>query len=352
MNQPIELYELENSHGMRVRVISYGATLIGVDVPDRTGKVENVTLHLDTPEAYLAGHPCLGSVVGRYANRIGRGRFTLDGEEYVLAVNNGPNHLHGGNRGFDKYFWDGEEFQGENSVGVELRMHSPDGDEGYPGNMDVSVRYELTNDNELWLVYRATTDRPTVVNLTNHAYWNLRGCENPSEEVRPVENVMDHELRIFADAYLVPDENVLPTGEIAPVAGTMMDFTRTRKIGSLLEGAADGSAPAGAGYDHCFVLWKTGEAYRPEFPELKLAAEAYEETSGRRMTLFTTTPGVQLYTGNHLGGQGGSGYLWGRWSGFCLETQAFPDSPNRPEFPSTVLRPGETYTQTTVFRFS
>ncbi|MDO4551848.1 MAG: aldose epimerase family protein [Planctomycetia bacterium] len=348
--QDVELYELVNDRGMRVRVMTYGATLIGVYVPDKEGKVQNVTLHLDTLEDYAAGHPFFGSVPGRYANRIRAGRFKLDGVEYHLAVNNGPNHLHGGIRGFDKYVWSAKTWYDSDSAAVEMSMRSPDGDEGYPGTLDVKVIYELTNKNELFMRYFAQTDKATVVNLTNHAYWNLHGCENPENELRPVENIMDHELQLCADNYLPTDADALVTGEILPVVGTIMDFTSPRKIGSMLEGITDGSAPEGAGYDHCYVVRKK-DAEEEGFPGLSCAARVYEEKSGRVMTVYTTYPGVQLYTANYVSGLKGSHYIWNRWSGFCLETQNFPDSPNQVEFPCTVLRPGEVYQHTSVFCF-
>ncbi len=350
-DQDVELYELVNDHGMKVRVMTYGATLTGVDVPDRDGNVENVTLHLDTLAGYLAGHPCFGSVPGRYANRIGGGKFTLDGEEYSLAVNNGPNHLHGGVRGFDKYVWKAAPFYAEKSVGVELQLRSPDGDEGYPGTLDVTVRYELTNENELWMNYIAKTDRPTVLNLTNHAYWNLRGSENHTAEPREAKTIWDHELRLYADKYLPADEHNMVTGQIAPVADTVMDFTEAKKMGAMLPGVTDGSAPMGAGYDHCFVVSENAPAYSPLFPALKRTADVYEAGTGRTMTVFTTMPGVQFYTANWNTNLVGSRLRWNRWTGFCLETQFFPDSPNRPDFPSTTLRPGETFGHTSVFRF-
>jgi aldose 1-epimerase len=327
----VDQYTLTNANGLRVKIITYGATLTTVEVPDRHGKSDVVTLYLDSLDDYLAGHPYFGSTVGRYANRIAKGRFTLDGAEYTLATNNGPNHLHGGIQGFDKAVWKAESAQGEDCVGVKVTHVSPDGDEGYPGTLTASVTYSLTNDNELKMEYTATTDKPTVVNLTNHAYWNLAGAGSG--------DVLGHLLRLNADCYLPVDEGLIPLGELAPVQGTPMDFTKPHTIGSRI-------AQVEGGYDHCYVLNKKGE-------KLTRAARVVEPKSGRVMEIYTTQPGIQLYTGNFLDGSlTVAGKPAKKHYAFCLETEHFPDSPNRPEFVSTVLRPGETYHEVTVHKFS
>jgi aldose 1-epimerase len=300
-------------------------------MPDRKGNVDVVTLYLDSLDDYLAGHPYFGSVVGRYANRIAKGKFTLDGVEYTLATNNGPNHLHGGVRGFDKAVWNAEPAEAADCVRLKLTHTSPDGDEGYPGTMTASVTYSLTGDNELRIEYTATTDKPTVVNLTNHAYWNLAGAGSG--------DVLDHVLTINADRYLPVDEGLIPLGELAPVKGTPMDFTKPHPIGSRI-------AQVEGGYDHCYVLNRKGEG-------LSLAARVVEPKSGRAMEIYTTQPGIQLYTGNFLDGTvSGDGVAYQKHDALCLETEHYPDSPNRPEYPSTVLRPGETYHEVTVHKFS
>lgn len=327
----VDVYTLTNGHGLVAKVMTYGATLIALQTPDRQGKLANITLHLDSLEDYLAGHPFFGSVAGRYANRIAGGRFTLDGQEYRLPINNGPNHLHGGPRGFDKAVWNARTERDEGSASVELTHTSPDGDAGYPGHLTATVVYSLTRDDRLVMDYTATTDKPTVVNLTNHAYWNLGGIHGG--------NILDHVLSINADRYLPVDDTLIPTGEFKPVRGTPMDFTTPKPIGGRI-GQVKG------GYDHCFVLNKTpGE-------EFSLAARAEDPQSGRWMEVYTTQPGVQLYTGNFLDGtKKAEGVAYARHYGFCLETQHFPDSPNRPKFLSTVLRPGQTYRQTTIHKF-
>jgi aldose 1-epimerase len=330
----VDLYVLGNAAGLKIKVATYGATLCSVEAPDRQGKVEPVTLYLNTLEDYLAGHPFLGSIAGRYANRIANGRFTLDDRHYQLATNNGPNHLHGGNVGFDKKVWTAESVRGQDSVGVRLTLTSPDGDEGYPGKLDVQVTYTLTEDNQLGMEYVATTDRPTVLNLTNHAYWNLGG---PGSQ-----NVLAHELMIDADRYLPVDATSIPLGELRPVRGTPMDFLAT----SPLKTVGSRIANVEGGYDHCYVLNKTAG-------QLSLAARLSDPTSGRVMEVLSTQPGVQLYTANFLDHvRKSDGHVYTKQGALCLETQHYPDSPNRPEFPSTVLRPGETFRETTVHKFS
>ena len=328
---PIDQYTLDNAKGLRAKIITFGATLTQVEMPDRDGKTDVVTCYLDSLDDYLAGHPFFGSIAGRYANRIAKGKFTLDGVEYTLATNNGENHLHGGVKGFDKAVWKAEPSEGDGFVRVTFTLVSPDGDEGYPGELTDTAAYTLTSDNELRMEYTARTDKPTHVNLTNHAYWNLAGAGSG--------DVLEHELRLNADRYLPVDEGLIPLGELAPVRGTPMDFTKPEPIGSRI-------AKVEGGYDHCYVLNKK------EGDELSLAARIVEPKSGRVMEIHTTQPGIQLYTGNFLDGSlTVAGKPCKKHYGFCLETEHFPDSPNRPEYPSTVLRPGETYRQVTVHRF-
>lgn len=324
----VHRYTLANAGGMKAQVMTFGATLTSVEVPDRQGRLDNVTLHLDSFADYHAGHPCFGSICGRYANRIAKAKFALDGATYTLAANNGRNHLHGGRVGFDRRVWKAEPVDGKGFVGVTMTYVSPDGEEGYPGTLTVKVQYSLTDDNRLSIDYTATTDKPTVVNLTNHAYWNLAASGD----------VLRHELMLNADRYLPVDETLIPLGDLRPVKGTPMDFTTPQAIGSRI-------AQVGGGYDHCYVLnKKLGE-------DLALAARVVEPTSGRVLELYTTEPGVQLYTANGLNLKR-PGIFYGNHYGFCLETQHFPDSPNQPHFPSTVLRPGKTYRQLTVHKFS
>jgi aldose 1-epimerase len=329
----VDQYTLTNANGLEVKVITYGATLTSVKVPDREGRFENVTLYLDGFEDYLRGHPLFGSVVGRYANRIAGAKFTLDGVEYPLTPNAGKNHIHGGRRGFQKLVWDAAPLRDARSVGVELSHASPDGNEGYPGTLQVKVVYRLTSDDELRMEYSARTDKPTHVNLTNHAYWNLAGAGSG--------DVLEHVLMLNADRYLPSDERKIPRGDPKRVAGTEMDFIEPKTIGSRIQQVV------GENYDHCYVLnKKPGE-------RLSLAARVVEPKGGRVMEVFTTQPGVQLYTAKGLSGKlQAGGVPYGPYHGFCLETQHYPDAPNRPDFPSTVLRPGETYRQVTVHKFT
>lgn len=335
--QEVALHTLTNRKGMRVKLINYGATVISVETPDRDGKNANITLSFPTLDGYLQRHPFFGSTVGRYANRIAGGKFTLDGREYTLATNNGPNHLHGGRKGFDAVVWKAEPISREAApafVGVKFSYTSPDGEEGYPGTLQVSATYTLTEENELRIDYAATTDKPTIVNLTNHCYWNLAGAGSG--------DILGHELKLAADKYLPIDDTSIPTGELANVKGTPFDFTDFHPIGERI-GELKKDPHKTKGYDHCYVL-------RGQEGKLELAAVVREPTSGRVMEILTTEPGVQLYCGNFLdGSEGGGGFK--QHEGFCLETQHYPDSPNKPHFPSTVLRPGETYRSTTVHRF-
>ncbi|HEV7281025.1 MAG TPA: aldose epimerase family protein [Pirellulaceae bacterium] len=323
-------YTIENSRGLSVGLIDYGATLVSVKTPDKNGKVAEITQGFPTLEGYLQRHPYFGSTVGRFCNRIAKGKFTIDGQEYTLATNNGPNHLHGGEEGFDRQLWKAEPFKKADEAGVKFTYVSPDGEEGYPGELTVTATYSLNDQNELKYTFEATTDKATHVNLTNHAYWNLAGAGSGT--------ILDHELTLAAEQYLPVDETSIPTGELANVSGTPFDFTSPKKIG------ADWDKLSGdpKGYDHNFVLEDTSE--------LHPAAIVIEPKSGRVMEIQTTQPGVQFYTGNFLDGSEGNGGFE-RHQAFCLETQHFPDAPNQPKFPSTLLKPGETLRQTTVHRF-
>jgi aldose 1-epimerase len=328
----VDEYTLTNVHGLVVKVMTYGGIIASVETPDRQGHMTNITLSLDSLQDYLAGHPFFGALAGRYANRIAKGKFTLDGKEYTLATNNGPNHLHGGIKGFDKAVWQAKPVQGKDFVGVKLTHVSPDGDEGYPGNLTATVVYSLNNGNELKMDYTAATDKATPVNLTNHTYWNLGG--------RAKGGILDELMTINADHYLPVDDTLIPTGEVAAVKGTPMDFTKPTAIGARI-GQVSG------GYDHAYVL----NQKKPG--QLTLAAKVVEPASGRVMEIYTTQPAIQFYTGNFLDGKlqaGGVSYQ--QHHGFCLETEHYPDSPNQPRFPSTILRPGESYHQVTVHKFS
>lgn len=334
--QQVDQYTLTNGNGMTARIITYGAMLTELHVPDRDGNPGDVVLGFDNLEAYLEGHPYFGCTTGRVANRIAGGRFTLNGEEYTLATNNGPNHLHGGEKGLDKRVWEAREVKTKDGVAVEFHYLSPDGEEGYPGNLDIYVTYTLTEDNELRIDYRATTDKATPVNLTNHSYFNLAGEGNG--------NIYEHVLQLNASNYTPADETLIPIGAVVPVASTVMDFTEPKRIGRDIKQV--GGDPVG--YDHNFVLDKS------ESGKLEKFAEIHEPTTGRVMEISTTEPGVQLYTGNFLDGTltGKSGKVYHQHYAFCLETQHFPDSINQPNFPSVVLNPGDTYTHTTVHKFS
>ena len=332
----LESFTLKNPHGLRARISNWGATLVEMSVPDRTGKVADVTLGFDDVERYREPHPFFGSIAGRFANRIAGGKFMLDGKEIALAKNSGGNHIHGGARGFDKRIWKKETIGSDKGTTfVKLSYVSEDGEEGYPGTLKTSVTYTLTEKDELRIDYEATTDKTTVLNLTNHAYWNLAGSGD----------VLGHELKINASRYTAVDDALIPTGEIRPVAGTPLDFTTAKLIGRDIEALKGEKSPRG--YDHNYVI----DAAKAD--ELALAAEVRDPASGRRMRVLTTQPGVQVYTGNHLkdvAGRGGATY--GQHAGVCFETQHFPDSPNHQDFPSTVLRPGETFRSTTIYEFS
>lgn len=335
--QAVDLYTLTNALGMEVRAMTYGGIIVSIKVPDRTGKADDVALGFDSLEGYLAGHPYFGALIGRYGNRIGQARFSLDGVEYKLAVNNGPNGLHGGLKGFDKVVWQAESFDKKDSVGVVFSYTSADGEEGYPGNLKVQVTYTLTDKNELIFDYHATTDKATPVNLTNHTYFNLAGAGR--------RDVLGHDMMINADSITPVDATLIPTGEIRSIAGTPFDFRQATPIGQRIE-ADDEQIKFGGGYDHNFVLNRKGDG-------LSLAARVREASTGRVLEAYTTEPGVQFYTGNFLDGTktGKGGQVYKRRFGFCLETQHFPDSPNKPGFPSTILRPGKVYASRTMYKF-
>jgi aldose 1-epimerase len=328
----VDLYVLTNVNGVVAKVMSYGVTVTELHVPDAAGKLEDVVLGFDDLEGYLKGHPFFGCIAGRVANRIAKGRFTLDGKEYKLAVNNGPNSLHGGNKGFDKVAWKAESVRPADGAAVRFTYLSPDGEEGYPGNLTATVTYTLTDQNELKIDYTATTDKATPLNLTNHSYFNLAGAKSG--------DVLGQELMLAADNYTPADKTLIPIGEIRPVKGTPLDFTKPTPIGARI-----GELKATGGYDHNFVLNSGGK-------KLALGARARDPKSGRVMEMWTTEPGVQLYTANGLDGRlkGKGGVAYPKHAGFCLEAQHFPDSVNHPEFPSVILRPGQTYTQTTIYK--
>ncbi|MFZ2146457.1 MAG: aldose epimerase family protein [Sedimentisphaerales bacterium] len=332
--QEVTLYELTNVKGLRASVIDYGAILVSLKVPGRDGKFADVALGFDDLDSYIERNPLFGAVVGRYANRIANARFTLDGTEYKLTANAGKNHIHGGrDKRFDKVMWEGRPFQSGEEVGVRFTYLSKDGDEGFPGNLNCIVTYTLTNGNELKISYEATTDKPTIVNLTNHSYFNLAGAGNG--------NVLDHEMLINADYYTPSDAALIPTGEILSVKDTPLDFTGPKTIGARISRLTETR-----GYDHNYVLKNSGGA-------LILAARVYEPASGRVMEVHTTEPGMQFYTANGMKGiKGKGGKIYDRHYGFCLETEHFPDSPNKPHFPSVVLRPGQKYSTMTVFTFT
>lgn len=326
----VYLYTLSNNNGMTVKLTNYGGIVTSILCPDREGNMADVVLGFDDLQPYLDGHPYFGSIVGRYGNRIAKGKFSIDGEEYTLATNNGPNHLHGGIKGFDKVVWEAKEKSLADTCSLRLRYTSPDGEEGYPGNLRVMVMYSLTNDNELIIYYKATTDKTTPINLTHHSYFNLGGTQ---------EDALNHILTIAAEKYVAVDENLIPTGELADLDNTVMDFRTSHVIGERI-------ADVEGGYDHTYVLINKGNLIK--------VADAYEPNSGRLMEVFTSEPGIQFYSGNFLDGSltGKNGIVYNQHHGFCLETQHFPDSPNQADFPSTILRPGEVYTYTTIYKFS
>ena len=338
----IQLYTLTNASGMTIKVTNYGAIITSIIVPDRTGKMADVALGYDKVEAYMnaVDRPYFGAIVGRYGNRIAKGAFTINGEKYSLALNNAPNHLHGGIIGFDKVVWDAKPAQIEGGNALELSYLAKDKEEGYPGNLQIKITYTLTNDNILKVDYLATTDKATPVNLTQHSYFNLKGEGEGT--------ILDHELMINAKSYTPIDAGSIPTGEIAAVAGTPFDFTTPKKIGRDI-GQQNEQLQFGIGYDHNFVLDKAGNDGAMTF-----AARVYEPSSGRMLEVATTEPGIQFYCGNFLDGRlkGKAGKAYVHRGGLCLETQHYPDSPNQPNFPSTILKPSETYKTSTTFKFS
>ena len=337
---PVDEYTLTNAHHMEVKIITYGGIITSVKVPDKKGQFTNVVLGFDNLQGYEGMTTYFGCITGRYANRIAEGKFTLDGVEYQLDINNDPNHLHGGFKGFDKQVWEvTKEIIEPHAVGIKLHYLSPDGDQKYPGALDTYVTYRLTDYNSIRIDYKATTDAPTIVNLTNHSYWNLKGegeCD-----------INDHILKINADRYTPDDATLIPTGEIAPVAGTPFDFRMPKPVSKGLR-SDDPQVVIGRGWDHNWVL------NRPSFEDKSLifAASVYEQKSGRVLEIWTTEPGIQFYSGNFLDGTvyGTSHRAYRQGDGLALETQHFPDSPNHDNFPSTVLRPGDTYETTTIFK--
>ncbi len=334
----ITQYTLINKNNVVVKCIEYGAIITEIHVPDKNGKMADVVLGFDKLEGYLKGHPYFGSNAGRCANRIAKGKFTLDGKEYTLATNNDVNHLHGGKEGFDKKFWRGEPFLGATGPGVKFTYTSPDGEEGYPGKLSVTLSYTLTDNNELVIDYRATTDKTTICNLAHHSYFNLAGHNSGT--------ILEHEAEVAAKNYTPADDTLIPTGKISPVADTPFDFTKKKAMGKDLEKA--GGKPVG--FDLNYVLDK-GSTERPEF-----AARVTDPKSGRTLEVFTTEPGLQFYTGNFLDGTnvGKGGAVYKQYNGFCLEAQKFPDSVNKPEWKEksdVVLKPGDTYKQTTIYKF-
>ena len=327
----VDLYTLSNDNGVEAKIANYGGIITSLKTPDKQGHFADIVLGHDNLDGYLKDNsPYFGAIIGRVANRIAKGKFVLDGRDYILATNASDNHLHGGTIGFDKVVWNAEEIKNTDSVSLKLTCRSPDGDEGYPGNLNCVVIYTLTNDDELKIGYEATTDKTTIVNLTNHSYFNLAGFDSG--------DVYDHQLWIDADKYTAVDGDLMPTGEIESVKDTPLDFTKPESIGSRIEQAG--------GYDNNYVIndWDGS---------LKKIAKVTEPATGRTMGVLTTEPGVQLYSGNFLNGSiTGKGAVYNKHGGFCLETQHFSDAPNQPSFPSIVLKPGEKYAQTTIYKFT
>ncbi|MDZ7319745.1 MAG: galactose mutarotase [candidate division KSB1 bacterium] len=333
----VDLYTLTNANGMKVQITNYGGIVTSILVPDKNGKLGDVVLGYDNLEGYLKSNPYFGCIVGRYGNRIARGKFSLNGKEYSLATNNGPNHLHGGIKGFDKVVWNAKAIPGTGEARLKLTYLSKDGEEGYPGNLSVTVVYTLTNDNALRIDYEATTDQSTICNLTNHSYFNLKDAGATP--------ILNHELQLDAD-YITPvDSTLIPTGKLQPVAGSPFDFKNPTPIGARID-ADDEQIRFGGGYDHNFVL--NGQP-----GELRRVGKLSEPTSGRVLEVWTTEPGIQFYSGNFLDGSitGKNGTVYHFRHGLCLETQHYPDSPNQPNFPTTVLNPGEKYQTTTIYKF-
>ena len=335
--QDAALFTLKNTNGMVVQITNYGGIVTKITAPDKNGNWEDVVLGFDSLSTYEKGHPFFGALVGRYGNRIAKGKFTLDGQEYKLAINDGENTLHGGKKGFDKVIWNAKEIQKDSTVALELTYKSVDGEEGYPGNLQVKVTYTLSNDNALTIDYEATTDKSTVVNLTNHSYFNLSGMKR---------DILGHELTLNANKMVPVNTTLIPTGNLLDVAGTPFDFNTPKLLGKDINQVDDEQIKNGGGYDHTWVINRTDSGNM-------LFAKVKDPENGRVMEVYTTEPGVQLYTGNFLDGSlKGKNATFSKRFGFCLETQHFPDSPNQPQFPSTVLKPGETYRTTTQYKFS
>jgi aldose 1-epimerase len=336
--QNVDLYTLTNAHGVEAKITNYGGIVVSLRVPDRAGRFDDVVLGYDKLDDYLKSTPYFGALVGRYGNRIGKGRFTLNGVEYKLAVNNGENTLHGGLKGFDKVVWNANAMETRIGPALELTYLSHNGEEGYPGNLSAKVVYTLTNNNELRIDYSATTDKDTVVNLTHHSYFNLAGQGKG--------DILTHQLMIAADKFTPVDAGLIPTGELRSVTGTPFDFKSATAIGARIENA-DEQLKLGGGYDHNWVL-------NGKMGQLRQAARVSEPTTGRGLEVWTTEPGIQFYTGNFLDGTltGKGGKVYQKRYGFCLETQHFPDSPNQPKFPSTVLKKGARYRTTTIYKFT
>jgi aldose 1-epimerase len=334
--QAVTLYTLKNSQGVEMSVMNYGGIIVSLKVPDKNGKLDDVVLGYDSLSGYLKSNPYFGALIGRYGNRIAKGKFSLDGVQYTLPVNDGENHLHGGTKGFDKVYWDIQ--VPADSSSLVLSYKSADGEQGYPGNLDMSVTYTLTDSNEVKVDYKATTDKKTVVNLTQHSYFNLSG--------NAAQDILSHQLMIAADKFLPVDKTLIPTGELKAVAKTPFDFNTLTVIGARINDQ-DQQLLAGKGYDHCWVL-KNGES-----KSLQKVSELYEPNSGRLMEVWTTEPGIQFYSGNFLDGTltGKGGVMYKHRTGLCLETQHYPDSPNKPAFPSVTVNPGETYQTSTVYTF-
>ncbi len=336
--QAVDLYTLSNPSGMKAKITNYGGIVTELHVPDKNGNNGDVVLGYEKLSSYIEASPYFGCITGRYANRIAKGRFTIDGTEYKLATNNGDNHLHGGVAGLDKKVWSAKEVKGVGRAGIEFSYLSPDGEEGYPGNVHCKVTYWLTVQNEIEIQYEATTDKSTHLNLTHHSYFNLAGAGSG--------DILNHEVELFADKFVPTDASNIPLGELAPVKGTPFDFLTPHKIGARI-GENNQQLKVGLGYDHNWVINSTGKG-------IELAARVTEEKSGRIMEVLTDQPGIQFYTGNFLDGSnvGKGGNVYKHRNAFCLETQKFPDSPNNPSYPSSLLEPGQTYRHVCIYRFS
>jgi aldose 1-epimerase len=334
---PVDLYTLTNAHGIEVRATNFGGIIVSIRVPDKHGRMDDVALGFDKLDGYFDNNPYFGALVGRYANRIAGARFTLDGVQYSLAANNSPNTLHGGNKGFNKVIWKAEPFENSKGVGLILTYLSRDGEEGYPGNLTVKATYTLSDQDELSFDYEATTDKATPVNLTQHTYFNLAGEGHG--------DILGHELTLNADRFTPVDKNLIPTGELRSVKNTPFDFSKPTAIGARINDQSE-QLELGRGYDHNFVIRRTGAG-------AELAARVHEPQTGRVLEIYTTEPGVQFYSGNFLDGTvtGKQGHVYKQHYGFALETQHFPDSPNHPDFPSTILRPGQFYRSQTMYKF-